>query len=181
MTRLLLGCGVVGAGLFVVTFLVDGATRPGYRASYHLVSALALSDRGWVQTSNFVITGSLMIAAAAGTRGALEVGFGPALLAAFGLSLVASGVFPMDPMRGYPPGTATGTPTMTSRHHKLHDAFGVLVFSSLPAACIASASPWTVAGGCTPLLPQPRSSPCSSALEPPGSATMREPVSSSGR
>jgi hypothetical membrane protein len=133
---LLLTCGVVGTVLFVVTFLIDGATRPGYRPLYHPVSALALGSRGWVQTSNFVITGLLMIAAAAGTREALDVTIGPALLALFGVALVGSGVFTMDPMRGYPPGTEAGSPAVLSRTQKVHDAFGFLVFSSLAATAI---------------------------------------------
>ncbi|HUP16121.1 MAG TPA: DUF998 domain-containing protein [Acidimicrobiia bacterium] len=139
MTRLLLTCGLVGAALFVVTFLIDGATRPGYRPLYHPVSALALGSRGWVQTSNFVVTGVLMIAAAAGTREALDVTIAPALLALFGVGLVVSGVFTMDPMRGYPPGTEPGTPAVLSRRHKVHDIFGFVVFSSLAATVIAFA------------------------------------------
>jgi hypothetical membrane protein len=137
VTKVLLACGVVGVVFFVVTFLIDGATRPGYRPLYHPVSALALGSRGWVQTSNFVVTGLLMVAAAAGTREALDVTFGPALLALLGVGLVVSGVFPMDPMRGYPPGTEPGTPTVLSRRHKVHDAFGFVVFTSLGAAAIA--------------------------------------------
>jgi hypothetical protein len=90
-----------------------------------------------VQTSNFVITGRLMIAAAAGTREALDVIFGPPLLAIFGVGLVVSGIFPMDPMRGYPLGTEPGTPAVLSRRHKVHDVFGFVVFSSLGAAAIA--------------------------------------------
>ena len=136
MTRLLLTCGVVGAVLFVVTFLIDGATRPGYRPLYHPVSALALGSRGWVPTSNFVVTGVLMIAAAAGTREALGFRLGPALLALFGVGLVVSGAFTMDPMRGYPPGTKPGTPALLSRRHKIHDVFGFGVFGSLSAAMI---------------------------------------------
>jgi hypothetical protein len=123
--------------LFIVTFLIDGATRPGYRPLYHPVSALALGSRGWVQTSNFILTGLLMIAAAAGTREALDLVFGPAFLAPFGVGLIVSGLFPMDPMRGYPPGTEPGTPTVLSRRHKVHDAFGFVVFASLGAATIA--------------------------------------------
>lgn len=139
MTRLLLTCGSVGAVLFVVTFLIDGATRPGYRPFYHPVSALALGSRGWVQTSNFVVTGVLMIAAAAGTRETLDVSIGPALLALFGVGLVVSGVFTMDPMRGYPPGTEPGTPAVLSSRQKVHDIFGFVVFSSLSGAVLAFA------------------------------------------
>jgi hypothetical protein len=128
---------VVGSILFVATFLVDGATRPGHKPSYHLVSSLALGSKGWVQTSNFVITGLLIPTAASGAWQTLQVVVAPALLAVFGLSLVASGVFPMDAMRGYPPGTSLDTPANVSTRHKLHDAFGILVFTSLPASCIA--------------------------------------------
>jgi len=136
---LLLTCGLVGAVLFVATFLIDGATRPGYRPLYHPVSALALGSRGWVQTSNFIVTGLLMIAAAAGTREALDVTIGPVLLALFGVALVVSGVFTMDPMRGYPPGTEPGTPAVLSRRQKVHDIFGFVVFSSLAGAVLAFA------------------------------------------
>jgi len=139
LTAFLLGCGVVGAVLFVVIFTIDGATREGYRASYYPISAPALGPRGWVQTSNFVLTGLLMIAAAVGTGLALQVIAGPLLLGLFGLSLVASGVFPMDPMRGYPPETPPGRPAVVSRRHQIHDVFGLLVFSSLAAAGIAFA------------------------------------------
>ena len=136
---LLLTCGVVGAVLFIVTFGLDGATRPGYRPLYHPVSALALGSRGWVQTSNFIVTGALMIAAAAGTREALDVTIGPALLALFGVGLVVSGIFTMDPMQGYPPGTEPGKPAVPSLRHKVHDIFGFVVFASLGAAVIAFA------------------------------------------
>lgn len=143
MTRVLLGSGVVGAGLFVAVFVVDGATRPGYRPAHHPVSALALGPRGWVQTANFIVTGLLMIAAAAGLRAETGLVIGPALLAIFGVSLVASGIFPMDAMQGYPPGTPLTTPTVYSRSHRLHDVFGFLVFSALPAACFAFAISFT--------------------------------------
>lgn len=142
MTVALLACGVVGAALFVLVFVVDGATRPGYRPSYHPVSALSLGERGWVQTTNFVVTGVLMVGAAIGMRLALGSGRGallvPALIGTFGVALVASGVFPMDPMRGYPPGTPPTTPTTTTRAHVWHDHAGVVVFASLPAACIVA-------------------------------------------
>ena len=128
---------MVGSIFFVLVFLVDGATRPGYTASYQPVSALALGSRGWIQTSNFVITGSLMTAAALGAWQTTQSVVASALLAVFGLSLVASGVFPMGLTRGYPPGTSPDTPPNLSTRHRLHDFFGVLVFTSLPASCIA--------------------------------------------
>ncbi|HWL43283.1 MAG TPA: DUF998 domain-containing protein [Ilumatobacter sp.] len=130
----LLAAGIVGAAVFVVTFLIDGATRPGYRPRYHPVSALALGSRGWIQTTNFVVCGALITTAAVGIHRAGLNSLLAATVAIFGLSLVASGIFPMDPMRGYPQGTPADTPTTTTRRHQLHDGAGVAVFTSLPVA-----------------------------------------------
>ncbi|GAA1159994.1 DUF998 domain-containing protein [Ornithinicoccus hortensis] len=138
MTALLV-CGIVGAVGFVGTFLLDGATRPGYRPTYHPVSALALGPRGWLQAGNFIGSGALIGASGVGVgmaTGSLLLG---TLVILFGAALVASGVFPMDPMRGYPPGTPEGTPEETSRAHELHDHAGAAVFSLLPAAAAVAA------------------------------------------
>ena len=137
--RASLVAGIVGTALFVVTFLVDGLTRPGYHPVRQPVSALALSRRGWVQTANFLVSGLLIAAAAPGLQAATGSVWLTASVVVFGLALVASGVFPMDPMRGYPPGTPDVTPTTYSRRHQLHDYAGVLVFGSLPATALAAA------------------------------------------
>lgn len=134
-----LSLGVTGTALFVLTFLVDGATRPGYDPVRHTVSALATGRRGWVQTTNFVVSGLLITAAAPGLFRAAPGPWLAAVIAVFGLALVASGVFPMDPMRGYPPGTPEDTPPTTSRRHQLHDAAGAVVFTSLPVAAVVAA------------------------------------------
>ncbi|WP_106402006.1 DUF998 domain-containing protein [Actinocorallia populi] len=132
-------CGAAGAWLFPVVFLLDGSTRPGYRQVRHPVSALALGSRGRVQAANFVVCGLAITAGAAAIPGP----GGGALLAVaigvFGISLVASGVFPMDAMRGYPPGTPDGTPDDVSLRHRLHDWAGMVVFTSLPAAALIAA------------------------------------------
>lgn len=147
-----LSSGLVGAALFVLTFLIDGATRPGYHPVRQPVSALALGPRGWVQTANFVVCGLLITAASPGIYQAAGSLWLAGLVAVFGLALVASGVFPMDPMRGYPPGTPEGTPTKTSRNHQLHDWAGMVVFAALPAAALAAAlvltdTLWAVGSG----------------------------------
>jgi Protein of unknown function (DUF998) len=63
-TRGLLSCGLAAGPAFITTFLVEGATRFGYRPSRHPVSSLALGPRGWVQTANFAVTGTLVLAGA---------------------------------------------------------------------------------------------------------------------
>lgn len=142
--------GALGAVLFVVVFVLDGMTRPGYSPSRHTVSALALGPRGWLQRANFVvcgaaITGSAITLLTSGDHRMLGL-----VLTMFGLGLVVS-VVPMDPMRGYPPGTPERDPVEFSTAHAVHDGAGMVVFFALPviAAVSAFALPgigWTVAG-----------------------------------
>ena len=49
VSRLLIACGVIGPILFILVFLVEGATRPGYSAWHNFVSDLSQSDQGWMQ------------------------------------------------------------------------------------------------------------------------------------
>ena len=101
LTRWLLAGGVVGPLLFIVVFLVEGATRPGYSVWRNFVSELALSDQGWEQIANFIVCGLLCVTFAIGLRRTWRTGkasvWGPLLMALFGLSLVVAGVFVTDP------------------------------------------------------------------------------------
>lgn len=130
--------GALGATLFVIVFLIDGATRPGYSPSRHPVSALALGPRGWIQRANFVACGAAITAGALG----MVTGGGHRMLAlalvVLGLGLVAS-VVPMDPMRGYPPGAPEGDPEEFSAAHSMHDGAGAIVFFALPVIAGISA------------------------------------------
>ncbi|WP_256837871.1 DUF998 domain-containing protein [Ornithinimicrobium faecis] len=130
--------GALGAALFVTVFLIDGATRPGYSPARHTVSALALGPRGWLQRANFLACGAAITAGAVGlltSGGHRMLGL---VLTIFGLALVAS-VIPMDPMRGYPPGTPDGDPGEFSPAHSLHDGAGAIVFFALPVIAVVSA------------------------------------------
>jgi hypothetical protein len=135
-TSAVLWAAALACWAFVVVFLVDGWTRPGYDSVRQPVSALALGRRGWVQTTSFLGCG------AAVTAGALVAGDGlggwllAAVVGVFGLALVASGAFPMDPMRGYPPGTPDTTPQDTSWRHRWHDYAGMVVFAAVPVAAV---------------------------------------------
>lgn len=136
--RALLACGIVAPIVFVVAFLVEGATRPGYSALRHPVSSLALGEYGWTQRANFLLTGLLLLAFAIGSRPALRQAYragvwAPILLGAVAVGLLGAGVFATDPVGDYPPGTAVPAPRTTSGH--LHDAFSALVFLGLPVAC----------------------------------------------
>ncbi len=136
--RLLLGCGVIGPLLFIVVFLIAGATRADYDPLRHPVSALSIGEAGWIQAASFILTGSLLLAFAAGLwRTFRHPGgstWGPVLIGLAAVGLIGAGLFTSDPMNGYPPGTPLLL-TERSTHGRLHDLFGIPVFLGLPVAC----------------------------------------------
>jgi hypothetical protein len=140
-TGALLASGVVGPVVFVVTFLIEGATRPGYSWSANYVSQLATGEGGWVQVVNFLFCGACVIAFAIGARRTLDHGraatWGPRLLFLFGVALLVAGVFVTDPALGYPPGTGVrGTQSVSGA---VHGIAGFVSFTSLAAACFVFA------------------------------------------
>ena len=138
--RRLLRCSVAAGPVFVGVFLLEGAIRDGYRPLRHPVSSLSLGPRGWIQAANFAVTGTLVLAGAAGLARAGDPAAGraaPVLIGAAGAGLIGSAVFATDPVSGYPPGTpdALTRPTRTGIAHNLA---AVPVFAGLPAAALAS-------------------------------------------
>ncbi len=142
LTRLALWAGVVGPPLFVATFLIEGATRRGYDPVRLQVSYLSLGDQGWMQITNFCLSGGLAIFYAWGLRQALQSGrgsfLGPLLIAAYGLGLIVAGVFVTDAALGYPrvrPAVTRGSSpsTATSMWFRVYRSLSALRF--LPASC----------------------------------------------
>jgi len=135
--RGLLYCGLAAGPVFVTTFLAEGATRDGYRPSRHPVSSLALGPHGRVQAANFAVTGTLVLAGAAGLGHAADPALssraGRALIGAAGAGLIGAAVFATDPVSGYPPGTP-GALTQPTRTGMIHNLAAVPVFLGLPAA-----------------------------------------------
>lgn len=127
-------CGIVAGPLFVAAFLVQGILKPDYNPLRHPVSSLALGPHGWVQVANFLVTGALVIVfALIKTDKATAV-----LVGAWGLGLIAAGIFETDPVSGYPKGTPDAI-TDPSIHGQLHDGFSVIGFLSLIAATFVTA------------------------------------------
>jgi hypothetical protein len=126
--------------VFVAVFLLEGAARDGYRPFRHPVSSLALGSRGWIQTANFAVAGTLFLAGAAGLARAGDPIAGgwaaPVLAGAAGAGLIGAAVFPTDPVSGYPPGTPDAL-TQPSRTGTAHNLAAVPVFAGLPAAALA--------------------------------------------
>lgn len=142
-TRRLLACGVVAGPLFVTLVAVQVLTRDTFDLSLHPISALSLGELGWVQIANFVVTGLLTIAFAAGVRRALQHGraatAGPLLVGAYGVGLIAAGVFVADPAFGFPAGAPEGRPAHLSWHAIVHGIAAGLALLSLTAACFVFA------------------------------------------
>jgi hypothetical membrane protein len=93
-----------GPVVFLTVATLAGWLTPGYDALTQPVSALALGPLGWIQTANFVLFGGAVIAAGPalwlsldGPRPRVATASAVVLLAISGLSLIAAGVFPVDP------------------------------------------------------------------------------------
>ena len=138
-SRPLLVAGLIGPLLFIVVFLVEGITRPGYSAWRHYVSQLATGDGGWMQVVNFLVCGSLVVCFAFGLRQSLTPGrafFGaPVLIGMFGSALIVAGMFSTDPALGYP----VGAPLVHTSHGLIHGLAGLAAFSLLPSAALVMA------------------------------------------
>lgn len=142
-TRTLLSCGVVAGPLFLVTAFAQAFTRAGFDLRRHPFSMLSLGDLGWVQITNFVVSGLLFTVCAVGMRRVLRgrrgATWGPVLIGIFGLAQIGGGVFVSDPALGFPAGTGDGVPESLSWQSTVHGlAFGVGM-TALIAACVVFA------------------------------------------
>ncbi len=140
VTRSLLGYGAVAGPFYVVVVLGQALVRPGFDLLHDDASLLSNGSYGWIQIANFLLTGGMVIAFAAGVRRALRGGtgqtWGPLLLALYGLGLIGAAVFVADPMGGFPPGTPAGRPESISMHGILHIASAGIGFLGFTAACL---------------------------------------------
>lgn len=142
VTRSLLGYGLFAGPTYVVVSLAQALTRDGFDLLRHPWSVLANGSYGWIQVTNLVVTGLMVILFAVGLRRDLASGPGsrwaPRLLAVYGLGMTAAGVFRADPTDGFPVGTPSG-PGAVSWHGMLHLAFASVGFACLTAACLVLA------------------------------------------
>src|SRR2546421_5676905 len=136
LTRILLLCGAIAGPLFLLTVLIQDYTRPAFDPRLQPLSLLSLGDWGWVQIVNFVLAGVLNLLYAVGLWRRLHPGragtWGPLLIGAYGLGLIAVGVFRTDPADGFPPDAIASTGP--SWHGAIHALGGLFVFLVLAAA-----------------------------------------------
>ena len=124
-----------------MTAALQMATRHGFDVTRHPMSLLSVGDPGWIQVTNFLLTGALFVACAVGMAGpARPAGgqVGPRLVGTFGVALVWAGVFVADPYDGFPVGTPDGAGA-TSWHGALHNVAPAVAFLALIAACLVFA------------------------------------------
>jgi hypothetical membrane protein len=124
--------GMIAPVLFVAVFTIEGCLRPAYSPLTRYVSELSLGPRGWVQITNFLLTGFLLLLFAIGVRAEFTEGaasrLGPLLLLVSALSLLFSGPFVLDP--------ASIPRDHWSWHGTLHQLIGALGFFTMaPVIC----------------------------------------------
>jgi hypothetical membrane protein len=136
-TGTLLRCGVLAGPIFATVGLVQAATREGFDIRHHALSLLSNGPLGWIQITNFLLTGTLIVAAAVGLRRVLTGSkWAPRLVGMFGLGMIGAGVFVADPMNGFPVGAPAGAPDPMTWHGAMHMVVGGIAFLALIAACV---------------------------------------------
>ncbi|MFF1415252.1 DUF998 domain-containing protein [Streptomyces sp. NPDC058289] len=138
-TRSLLTCAVVASPLWAVVSLTQAATRQGFDITRHPLSALSNGSLGWLQITNFLLAGTLLVLGASGLRRALRGTPGgtwaPRLVRIGGIGMIAAGAFVMDPVDGFPAGAPSAEAATLTWHSYAHFAAGSVTFTSLIAAC----------------------------------------------
>jgi Protein of unknown function (DUF998) len=139
-TRVLLFAGAVAGPLFAILAAGQVLLRDGFDLRRHPLSLLATGGPGVVQIGNFILAGLGVLCLAIAVRRIITDGVGrrwlARLIAVFGLGLVASGVFVMDPENGFPIGTPEGPAAAMSWHGMAHIVAVTAAFTGLAVACI---------------------------------------------
>lgn len=147
-TSRLLGPARLAAPLFVGVAAAQVLVRDGFDLSRHPLSLLSNGSGGWVQITNFIVTGLLVVCFAVGVRRRLHPGragtWSPILFGALGVGLVAAGIFVTDPGLGFPPGTPEVTET--TWHGAAHNVAAALATDPGAVGCLVLARRFSVEG-----------------------------------
>ena len=139
-TRVLLFAGAVAGPLFALLAAGQVLLRDGFDLRRHPLSLLATGGPGFVQIINFLLAGLGVVCLAIAVRRTVTDGVGrrwlARLIAVFGLGLIASGVFVMDPENGFPIGTTEEPASEMSWHGIAHIVAATVAFTGLAVACI---------------------------------------------
>jgi hypothetical protein len=148
--KLLLACGVLAGPLYIIVGVAQILTREGFDITRHPLSFMSLGDLGWIQITNFIVTGLLVVAGAMGMRRRAQADKrlrrGALLVGIYGLGIIGGGIFVSDPALGFPPGTPDTYPQSMSWHGLLHFIFGQIGFLALIVASFVYARYFTIKG-----------------------------------
>ncbi|MGI5205155.1 DUF998 domain-containing protein [Spirillospora sp. CA-108201] len=135
-----LAAGALAGPLFFASAVTQMVLRDGFDITRHPISRLATGGPGWIQIVTFVLAGLGGVALAHGLRRTIIEGVGrralPVLVAVFGLGLVAAGLLPMDPEKGFPVGTPEGPVAQMSWHGVAHSVAAAVAFTALAVAAV---------------------------------------------
>lgn len=135
VTRSLLGYGILAGPFFVVVALAQALTREGFDLTRHAWSLLSNGHLGWIQITNFVLTGLMVLSAAIGlARAVPQSPWTARLVAVYGAGMIAAGALRADPALGFPAGTPDGPGTVT--WHGL----GHLIAGGIGFLCVIAAT-----------------------------------------
>jgi Protein of unknown function (DUF998) len=139
-TRTLLIAGAVSGPLFAAVATAQVLLREGFDLRRHPLSQLATGGPGFVQIANFIVAGIGVLCLTIGAHRTITDGVGrrslAPLIAVFGVGLIASGIFVMDPENGFPIGTPDGPAPSMSWHGIGHLVAVTVAYTGLAAACI---------------------------------------------
>ena len=138
----LLVCGIVAGPLFFAIFSIAGALRSNYDPLRHPISSLMFGPGGWVQSVNFLLTGTLVTLFDGGSVIGSRTGRWP-----YGAHLAHGG---RDWAHRRRPVRSGSVERISARHTTncrpppptgwcVHDLCSTPVFTALPAACIVLA------------------------------------------
>lgn len=120
--------GAAGAALFILLVLVNDVVKPDYDPVRDAVSEAQIGRGGWLQITNFIVSGLLIAASSVAVSRAVSRWTGR-LVALAGVGLTLAGVFVSDPV-----------PTDdTTWHGLVHNIAGTLSSAALILACFTAA------------------------------------------
>jgi len=128
-------CGAIAGPIYIAIGLAQIVTREGFDMTRHPLSLMSTGDLGWIQITNFIVTGILVGLGAIGlrraTNGDKRWKRGALFIGLYGVGVIGGGLFVPDPALGFPPGTPNVYPETISWHGLLHFIFGQLGFLAL--------------------------------------------------
>ena len=107
LTKLMLTGGIIAGPIYIIVGLAQILTREGFDMTRHPLSLMSLGDLGWIQITNFIVTGFLVLLAAIALRPLAQADKrlrrGAFLIGLYAVSVIGGGIFVTDSALGFPP------------------------------------------------------------------------------